>query len=162
MLLAEGRDTRGQGNATATVTATMVPSATGTKVTVTTDLAITGKVAQFGRGVLADVSAKLLGQFVDNLESTVLTPDADADADAVEAPGVVAGAMLVDDGSESSAPRSPAEIPSAGVRRIESAPAAPVDLLDVAGSSLAARYARPAAIVLLVVVVVLFLRRRQR
>src|SRR5207249_3433594 len=65
VLRAEGRDTRGQGNANATITATLVTDGDGTKVTVDTDLAVTGRVAQFGRGVLADVSAKLLGQFVD-------------------------------------------------------------------------------------------------
>jgi len=76
VLKADGRETRGQGNASATITATLAPSGTGTKVSVFTDLAITGKVAQFGRGVLADVSGKLLDQFVHNLETTVLTPDA--------------------------------------------------------------------------------------
>ena len=45
----------------------------GTKVDVVTDLSITGKVAQFGRGVLGDVSSKLMGQFVENLERDVLT-----------------------------------------------------------------------------------------
>ena len=81
VLKAEGRETRGQGNATALITATLSPSTKGTKVEVATDLAITGKVAQFGRGVLADVSAKLLDQFVHNLESTVLaSPDATAPA----------------------------------------------------------------------------------
>src|ERR1700736_1096791 len=73
VLRAEGRDTRGQGNANATITATLVGDGDATKVTVVTDLSITGKVAQFGRGVLADVSAKLLAQFVQNLESTVLS-----------------------------------------------------------------------------------------
>ena len=72
VLRAEGRDTRGQGNASATITATLVPDGEGTHVTVQTDLTVTGKVAQFGRGVMADVSAKLLGQFVECLESTVL------------------------------------------------------------------------------------------
>ena len=72
VLKAEGRETRGQGNATALITATFSASGKGTKVEVATDLAITGKVAQFGRGVLAEVSAKLLDQFVHNLESTVL------------------------------------------------------------------------------------------
>ncbi|MGA2474622.1 MAG: SRPBCC family protein, partial [Acidimicrobiales bacterium] len=62
VLRAEGRETRGQGNATAEITASMMPSGSGTKVSVLTDLSITGKVAQFGRGVLADVSTKLLGQ----------------------------------------------------------------------------------------------------
>lgn len=86
VLKAEGRETRGQGNATALITATLAASARGTKVVVATDLAITGKVAQFGRGVLADVSGKLLDQFVSNLETTVLAtpaqsqPEAGADA----------------------------------------------------------------------------------
>ena len=68
VLRAEGRETRGQGNANATITATMDPDGDGTKVAVVTDLTVTGRVAQFGRGVLADVSSKLLGQFVDCLE----------------------------------------------------------------------------------------------
>ncbi len=95
VLKAEGRDTRGQGNANATVTATLVPDGDATVVTVVTDLTITGKVAQFGRGVLADVSGKLLGQFVDNLERDVLagvgatapaaSPDASAPATATPA-----------------------------------------------------------------------------
>src|ERR1700726_1670454 len=58
VLRAEGRDTRGQGNANATITASLQPDGDGTRVTVVTDLTVTGKVAQFGRGVLADVSAK--------------------------------------------------------------------------------------------------------
>ncbi|TML38906.1 MAG: carbon monoxide dehydrogenase [Actinobacteria bacterium] len=70
VLRAEGRDTRGQGNANATITATLVPDGDGTRVSVLTDLAVTGRVAQFGRGVLADVSAKLLGQFVSCLATT--------------------------------------------------------------------------------------------
>lgn len=72
VLRAEGRETRGQGNATATITATLVAEGEGTRVSVVTDLSITGRVAQFGRGVLADVSNKLLGQFVKSLENTVL------------------------------------------------------------------------------------------
>ena len=73
VLQAEGRDTRGQGNASATVTATLVPDGDGTTVNIDTDLNITGKVAQFGRGVMADVSSKLLGQFADNLKRDVLS-----------------------------------------------------------------------------------------
>ena len=72
VLRAEGRDTRGQGNATATITATLSPEGGGTRVTVVTDLAITGRAAQFGRGVMAEVSTKLLGQFVACLETLVL------------------------------------------------------------------------------------------
>ncbi len=72
VLKAEGRDTKGQGNASALITATLVPDAQGTKVTVHTDLTVTGKVAQFGRGIMADVSTKLLNQFVEQLETTIL------------------------------------------------------------------------------------------
>ena len=72
VLQAEGRDTRGQGNASATVIATLVGDGGGTTVNIDTDLNITGKVAQFGRGVMADVSSKLLGQFADNLKQDVL------------------------------------------------------------------------------------------
>ena len=81
VLKAEGRDTGGKGNASALITAQLEPIASDvTKVTVATDLTITGKVAQFGRGALADVSEKLLKQFVTNLESTVLTNGAAAPA----------------------------------------------------------------------------------
>jgi len=77
VLRAKGRDTGGKGNADAKITAQLASvSPSMTRCTVTTDLNITGKVAQFGRGALADVSTKLLGQFVDNLEATVLTQPA--------------------------------------------------------------------------------------
>ena len=77
-LKAEGRDTGGKGNASAVITAQLVSvTDASTKVTVTSDLTITGKVAQFGRGALADVSDKLLKQFVHNLETTVLNEPLD-------------------------------------------------------------------------------------
>jgi len=85
VLRAEGRDTRGQGNANATITATLQSEGDGTRVKVVTDLSITGRAAQFGRGVMADVSTKLLGQFVDCLEKNVLGAGA-ADASGAAAP----------------------------------------------------------------------------
>ncbi|HYF74929.1 MAG TPA: SRPBCC family protein, partial [Nocardioides sp.] len=77
---AKGKDKRGNGTAGATVTLTMAPSAgesgaASTDVEVTTDLAITGKPAQFGRGVMQDVSDKLLGQFIDCLEARMGEPE---------------------------------------------------------------------------------------
>lgn len=76
VLKGEGRDTTGKGNASAIITAQLeVVDATTTRCTVNTDLTITGKIAQFGRGALADVSDKLLKQFVVNLESTVLAQE---------------------------------------------------------------------------------------
>lgn len=64
---AKGKDKRGNGTAGATVTMTMAAEGSGTRVQVVTDLNVTGKPAQFGRGVMQDVSDKLLGQFVDCL-----------------------------------------------------------------------------------------------
>lgn len=74
----EGRDTRGAGNAAADITASLEPTEEGTLVTVVTDLKITGKVAQFGRGVMADISKKLMGQFADNLSELVLAEGGDS------------------------------------------------------------------------------------
>ena len=99
---AKGKDKRGNGTAGAKVTLTMAPTASGgTDVEVLTDLAVTGKPAQFGRGVMQDVSDKLLGQFVACLEerlggdepaappsdpAPVLVPEADAGAAAPPPP----------------------------------------------------------------------------
>jgi carbon monoxide dehydrogenase subunit G len=67
VIKAQGRDSRGNGTASATVTATLTEEGNSTKVEVTTDLDITGKPAQFGRGVMLDVGNKLIGQFADCL-----------------------------------------------------------------------------------------------
>ncbi len=90
VLRAEGRDTKGQGNASALITATLDPDGSGTKVKVHTDLTVTGKVAQFGRGIMADVSTKLLNQFVEQLETTILAGDAGDAADAAKPDAPVA------------------------------------------------------------------------
>jgi uncharacterized protein len=140
VLRAEGRETRGQGNANATITADLEPDGDGTRVTVVTDLTITGKVAQYGRGVLADVSAKLLDQFVERLEADVLSGATD-ERPAADAP----------------APTSPNG--HRGARTIESRPAEPVDLLGTAGAPVAKRAAPLIAVVFLAA---WLLRRRRR
>ena len=68
VLYAEGRDVRGQGNAAATIDLKLTEQGSGTQVTIDTDLELAGRVAQFGRGVIADVSGKLIGQFATRLE----------------------------------------------------------------------------------------------
>lgn len=180
VLRAEGRDTRGQGNANATITATLTPDGDGTAVSVVTDLVVTGKVAQFGRGVLADVSSKLLTQFVQCLENDLLSspatgngaPSAPADTATGNGPAPAARAPKP---TETAAPPSPAPAASpaasvtskqpaaatatSGPRRIESRPAEPVDLLEAAGIP-AAKRAIP--IVAGVLLVLWFLRRRRR
>lgn len=76
-IAAKGKDKRGNGTAGADVVVTMAPEgAASTKVDVVTDLNITGKPAQFGRGVMQDVSDKLLGQFVDCLAGRFAAPEA--------------------------------------------------------------------------------------
>jgi carbon monoxide dehydrogenase subunit G len=89
VLKAAGRDARGQGNASATVTAVMAEQGDGTRVAIVTDMTVSGRVAQFGRGVMADITAKLLQQFVDNLEADVLAPAAGSTpgSGAASAPG---------------------------------------------------------------------------
>ncbi|KAA1422894.1 carbon monoxide dehydrogenase [Mumia zhuanghuii] len=115
---AKGKDKRGQGTAGAKVTARLFPEADGTRVEVQTDLAITGKPAQFGRGVMQDVSDKLLSQFVGCISDRLTTP---ATAEPV-APAAVAAEV-------SSAADQPAGRHSAPVRdpepvRPSAAPAA--------------------------------------
>jgi uncharacterized protein len=72
VLRAEGKETRGNGTAAATVTAQLKDAGDSTHVAITTDLAISGKAAQFGRGVLADVSGNLIAQFARSLEAELL------------------------------------------------------------------------------------------
>lgn len=72
VLRAEGKETRGNGTAAATVTAVLNDEGDATQVAITTDLAISGKAAQFGRGVLADVSGNLIAQFARSLEAELL------------------------------------------------------------------------------------------
>jgi carbon monoxide dehydrogenase subunit G len=134
---ASGRDTRGQGNASAKILVTMTGDDSGTDVSVHTDLSITGKVAQFGRGVLGDVSAKLLGQFVERLEADVLGGDHDAPA------ATPATAAAPSPAAQAAAPSTTAPSPTAstatGPRRIESAEVEPVDLLATAGAPVGRR-----------------------
>jgi carbon monoxide dehydrogenase subunit G len=82
---ARGRDARGNGTANAKVTATLTEAGGSTDVNVITDLDITGKPAQFGRGVMADVGNKLIGQFADCLAGK-LTAGGTATASAAAPP----------------------------------------------------------------------------
>jgi carbon monoxide dehydrogenase subunit G len=139
VIKAEGRETRGQGNANAVITAVLREDGGGTAVSVSTDLTITGKAAQFGRGVLADVSSKLLQQFVKCLEADVLSEHARAaDASAADAPAAVASSAAP---AASAAPAEPAgPVEAAAVAATVGAPAAPV---PAAASATAATSAAP-------------------
>ena len=135
----KGRDTGGRGNAEADIYAVAESlSPTSTKCTVTADLHITGKVAQFGRGIMGDVSKKLMDQFASNLNT-----------------------MLDDEGSDP-APADPAPAEPAPaeptVRKINGPAAEPIDMAGMAGPALLKR----AAPVALVILLILFLLRRKR
>ena len=107
VLRAEGRETRGQGNASAVITADLIPDGDRTRVTVSTDLTVTGKVAQFGRGVMADVSAKLMDQFAENLRTTVLS-DTPAGTPSDTPAGATGNGTSGGNGNGSAAPAAPA------------------------------------------------------
>jgi carbon monoxide dehydrogenase subunit G len=84
---AKGKDKRGNGTANATVTAQLRANGEGTAVDVTTDLAVTGKPAQFGRGVMQDVSDKLLAQFLACLQTRLGAPEAAEITESAGTPG---------------------------------------------------------------------------
>ncbi len=134
VISAKGREARGTGNASATITAQLRPDGDQTLVSVSTDLKISGKIAQFGSSVIAEVSEKLLGQFVDNLEA-MLAARNDGHPDDPERPGTL---HVVQPGPEAEA----------------------VDLMKLAGGSVAKR-AVPVLIGVVAVGVVIYLITRR-
>lgn len=144
---ASGKEARGSGTARATVTARLSAEGEQTAVALTTDLTVTGKPAQFGRGVMADVGSKLIGEFAECL-SAELGKKAAPPAPAAE-----------------TAP-APAE-PVAEVEEAEQAPPSPprptaesIDLFDVAGAPVARRLLPIAAALAVLAVIVWLIRRR--
>jgi uncharacterized protein len=156
---AKGRETRGSGTAAATVTASMTGDGDSTRVTVVTDLAITGRPAQFGRGVMNDVGNKLLGQFADCLADRLAGGgEARTSADVGDGAQASTGAAESADAAESPKDQSRAADSSGdsgrareGPRESRPTPEA-IDLLGVAGGSIAKRVA---PIVVLVAVLAL-------
>jgi len=159
---ARGRETRGTGTATARVTAQLHEQGESTRVVVSTDLAITGKPAQFGRGVLGDVGAKLLGRFADCLSTqlaageTAPAPAAPAPAPAAPAASAAAAASAATDGTAAApAAAAPAAAAPAAARRADDSAAveatgdgaptdAPAAVLDAPTSAAATATSRPA------------------
>jgi uncharacterized protein len=134
---AQGRDSRGNGTASAKATLTMSEAGTGqTKVTVLTEMQVTGKPAQFGRGVMADVGDKILGQFASCLA------DEFADAPAPAASGPSGGASS----SNGAAPAaSSGAAPVSGDATPVSQPAAPAPVSAASGAPEAAPMASTVA-----------------
>ena len=141
VLKGEGRDTTGKGNAAALITAELTSlTASSTSVKVLTDLSITGKVAQFGRGAMADISDKLLAQFVENLNTLIGEQQA---SPAPAAPAPVAATT-----EEDEAPQ---------IRKIDAPEAEALDLLSVSSGAIVKR-AIPVVIAIAAVVIWLVVR----
>ena len=146
----KGRDTKGRGNASADISAAAESlSPTSTKVVVTTDLHITGKIAQFGRGILGDVSTKLIDQFAQNLNEMI---DADGIDDTAPEPEETEPEETAASEGASTESAEPT------VRKIDGPAAEAIDLMEMGGSSIAKR-AAPAIAALLIIL--FFLRRRR-
>ena len=164
-LAAKGRDTKGRGNAAADIyAAAEALSPTSTKCTVTADIHITGKVAQFGRGIMGDVSKKLMDQFAHNLNTMLDEQETvgEAAAEPADAPADTTADTPADTPADTSAAASePAadDAPSEPkVRKINGPATEPVDLADMAGPALLKRVG-PA--VLAILLILLILRRRR-
>ncbi|BBY80611.1 SRPBCC family protein [Mycolicibacterium pulveris] len=136
---AKGKEARGTGNAAATVVAQLHDAGEHTRVTVDTDLKIVGKLAQFGSSMLQQVSEKLLGQFVDELEQKLAAEKA-----ALPAQEHGEAAPVIDIGAAKQEPEA-------------------IDLLELAGGSALKKYA-PAVLgaVLLAAVVFMLVRKARR
>lgn len=187
---ARGRDSRGNGTASAKITAGLVAAGDSTTVKVVTDLNITGKPAQFGRGVMADVGNKLIGQFADCLAGKLSEDSSDAagaapagSADATdeagrhalrESAGTAGTASAAPSGD--AAPVKETETPTLGSASTPAAPPVPkpapkpvrqavpepIDLLELAGGSVAKRVIPVIGVLLAILGIIFLVRKRNK
>ncbi|MFM9049131.1 MAG: SRPBCC family protein [Actinomycetota bacterium] len=130
-----GKETRGSGTASALVTCQLVSEGSNqTRVDVVTDLTVTGKPAQFGRGVMQDVAGRIIEQFSANLAATMAAGAASSSA------------------SDSTGSATPTPLPQV---------ADSIDLLGTAGAPVLKR-AIPALIAVVAVVGIIWLIARRR
>lgn len=133
-----GKETRGSGTASALVTTQLISEGPDkTRVEVTTDLTVTGKPAQFGRGVMQDVAGRIIDQFSANLESVIAARGARAEAEASGAPQPPAAATPMPQAADS------------------------IDLLGTAGAPVLKR-AIPAVLAIVAVIGIIWLIARRR
>jgi len=137
-IAADGRDSRGSGNASASITADMRADGDHTVVSISTDLKVAGKVAQFGKGMIAEVSGKLIDQFVDCIEQELL------------------GDKVIDEVAAASADAGETTTPAAAPRQ----PVEALDLMDLAGGSVYKRLAPIGIAAAVILILALLLKRR--
>lgn len=168
---ARGKESRGSGTANAVVKADLKAVEGGAEVHVVTDLAITGKPAQFGRGVMEEVGQKLINQFADCLAGKLAEEEV-ASPPVVEGEGEAAAGAATSNGSSGGGPsggRGSAAGGSTGAASVTTAPTRakpvaaepePIDLLDVAGGSVAKRVGPALGGLAVLFLLVRWLRRR--
>jgi carbon monoxide dehydrogenase subunit G len=139
---AKGRDVRGAGNATAAITAQLRAEGASTVVNVDTDLKISGKIAQFGSGMIREVSTKLLGQFADCLEGKLAV-----DIQAAAPASMPAPAPTV---------RAPAEAAPMPVPVPPLAEPEALNLMSIAGASVYKRLVPVLAVLVIIVAVIVY------
>jgi len=179
VMRAQAKDARGQGTASATITSTMEEVPDGTRVKVVTDMRVTGPAAQFGRGVMQDVSAKMMRQFADCLAREMSGPapadtwsaaadgdDAQTDEPAATAPSA-GGEVLAGGGgpAEETTPTAGGEVlAGGGTESVASAPSAAPrprptpEVLDLADAGREAVLKRAAPVVGAALVLLILLR----
>lgn len=147
-LKASGRDSRGAGTAEAMITAQLSEVEGRTRVEIDTDLVISGKVAQFGKGVMVDVSEQMLGQFADCIGAKLGEEEGEDEGAEEEEAATTGGPAAVSE-TRGRAPRTPTA---------DDEPE-PLDLLQVAGGAVGRRAAIGVAVVAAVLLVIWLLRR---
>ena len=171
VMRAQARDSRGQGTAAATITSSMEPVEGGTRVRVETDMRVTGPAAQFGRGVMQDVSAKLMARFADCLASEMAGAPAPADDSArvvgPRSPAATPPPGPAGDSAEAAARPAPTEPSSPPAARPTESSAPPVarptpDVLDLGEASREAVLKRAVPVAGIALLVLLLLWRRRR
>ncbi|WP_427136646.1 SRPBCC domain-containing protein [Pseudarthrobacter sp. S9] len=172
VIAATGKDKRGNGTAGATVTAVLTRDGDGTAVDVTTDMNVTGKPAQFGRGVIQDISDKLLAQFIQCVVGKAAGGEAGQTAEpaagTTTGPSATAQDTVEPAQPASTGPRaaaaSPVTRPSSGETpfKPQSAPAAELDLGSTMWPILVRRFGPVALGVVAVLALVIWLARRRR
>jgi carbon monoxide dehydrogenase subunit G len=140
---AKAREAKGQGTAAATIANRLTADGDRTRVTVITDLNVTGRQAQFGRGIMQDVAEKMLGEFAKRLEQEILA-----------GPGTAAPATTPAVATPAAAAARPAPESAA-------APSEPLDLGNVVSGPILKRAAPVAGAGLLIAVLALVLGRKR-
>jgi uncharacterized protein len=152
VMRAHARDSRGQGTAAATITSSMEAREGGTHVRVETDMRVTGPVAQFGRGVMQDVSAKLMNRFADCLAELMAgTPSAAEAGEAALTPS--------DDGARAAEP-PPGPAGDSAAAAAQPVPT-PEAVLDLGEASREAVLKRAVPVVGIALLLLLLWRRRR-